>query len=98
MLEVAGQDGTDGFEDVGHSEDARNMLTEYKIGELPEAEKEAAKAKAAQRTESSGGGWMHCSSSGETPSSSLSMMLTLSTSESSEVRSISGGAVGSVGG
>ena len=55
VLEVAGTDGTDGFEDVGHSEDARSMLAEYKIGELPAAEKEAAKAKAAARSEGGGG-------------------------------------------
>lgn len=41
VLEVAGQDGTEGFEDVGHSQDARTMLAEYQIGELPEEEKEA---------------------------------------------------------
>merc|ERR1711935_163195 len=56
IMEVAGQDGTEGFEDVGHSEDARDMLKEYLIGELPEEEKEKAKAAMKERAEASGGG------------------------------------------
>ncbi|CAH0726767.1 unnamed protein product, partial [Brenthis ino] len=39
LLDVAGQDGTQGFEDVGHSEDARELLKKYKIGTLPPEEK-----------------------------------------------------------
>ncbi|CAH2041701.1 unnamed protein product, partial [Iphiclides podalirius] len=38
LLEVAGEDGTQGFEDVGHSEDARELLKKYKIGTLPAGE------------------------------------------------------------
>ncbi|XP_013136158.1 PREDICTED: cytochrome b5-like isoform X1 [Papilio polytes] len=34
LLEFAGKDGTKGFEDVGHSQDAREMLVKYKIGSL----------------------------------------------------------------
>ena len=35
-MEHAGQDSTEAFEDVGHSTDAREMLSEYLIGELIE--------------------------------------------------------------
>lgn len=41
ILETAGGDATEGFEDVGHSQDAIKMLDEYEIGELPEDEKKA---------------------------------------------------------
>jgi cytochrome b involved in lipid metabolism len=35
-LEQAGSDGTEAFEDVGHSTDAREMMKKFKIGELVE--------------------------------------------------------------
>ncbi|XP_051552049.1 cytochrome b5-like [Myxocyprinus asiaticus] len=34
LLEQAGTDATESFEDVGHSTDAREMLQQYYIGEL----------------------------------------------------------------
>ncbi|XP_028812611.1 cytochrome b5 type B [Denticeps clupeoides] len=34
LLEQAGGDATESFEDVGHSTDAREMLAQYYIGEL----------------------------------------------------------------
>ena len=34
LLEIAGNDGTEPFEEVGHSEDARELLVDYYIGEL----------------------------------------------------------------
>lgn len=34
MLEQAGGDGTESFEDVGHSTDAREMLQQYLVGEV----------------------------------------------------------------
>lgn len=40
ILDVGGQYATDPFEDVGHSEDARELLDQYLIGELPEEEHE----------------------------------------------------------
>ena len=46
MLDHAGRDATQGFEDVGHSIDARDMLKEYLVGELPEEEKGKAAAAA----------------------------------------------------
>lgn len=35
LLEAAGQDATAAFEDVGHSDDARELLQPFLIGELP---------------------------------------------------------------
>uniref|UniRef100_A0A8C8AEQ2 Cytochrome b5 type B n=1 Tax=Otus sunia TaxID=257818 RepID=A0A8C8AEQ2_9STRI len=34
LLEQAGRDATESFEDVGHSVDAREMLKQYYIGEI----------------------------------------------------------------
>jgi cytochrome b5 len=34
MLDVAGQDADEFFEDIGHSKEARNELTKYYIGEF----------------------------------------------------------------
>lgn len=34
MLEVAGQDATNMFEDIGHSSDARTEMKKYQIGVL----------------------------------------------------------------
>ncbi|NWI94295.1 CYB5B protein, partial [Pitta sordida] len=34
LLEQAGRDATESFEDVGHSVDAREMLKQYYIGEV----------------------------------------------------------------
>ncbi|NWY37781.1 CYB5B protein, partial [Sylvia atricapilla] len=34
LLEQAGRDATESFEDVGHSTDAREMLKQYYIGEV----------------------------------------------------------------
>ncbi|KAL0878737.1 hypothetical protein ABMA27_003785 [Loxostege sticticalis] len=39
LLENAGKDASQAFEDVGHSEDARELLKKYKIGTLPAADK-----------------------------------------------------------
>lgn len=34
MLDVAGQDATEAFEDVGHSDEARDTLAELLVGTL----------------------------------------------------------------
>ena len=34
MLDVAGQDGTEAFEDVGHSDEARETLDKLLVGTL----------------------------------------------------------------
>jgi cytochrome b5 len=39
LLEQAGGDGTESFEDVGHSSDAREMRKQFLIGELVDADK-----------------------------------------------------------
>ncbi|CAH1269683.1 CYB5A [Branchiostoma lanceolatum] len=39
LLEQAGKDGTESFEDVGHSEDARELMENYLIGELRDEDK-----------------------------------------------------------
>lgn len=36
LLEQAGKDATENFEDVGHSTDARDLMKQYLIGELAE--------------------------------------------------------------
>lgn len=46
LMDWAGKDATDAFEDVGHSSDARKLMTEYKIGELCEEERKEKKANA----------------------------------------------------
>ncbi|XP_072757912.1 cytochrome b5 isoform X2 [Anoplolepis gracilipes] len=39
LLEQAGEDASEPFEDIGHSTDARQMMESYKIGELIEEER-----------------------------------------------------------
>jgi cytochrome b involved in lipid metabolism len=39
LIENAGDDSTCGFEDVGHSEEAKEMMKKYLIGELVEEDK-----------------------------------------------------------
>ncbi|KAF2353379.1 Cytochrome b5-like heme/steroid binding domain [Trinorchestia longiramus] len=45
LLEQAGQVATDAFEDVGHSTDAREMMTAYLVGELTDEDKKFTKDK-----------------------------------------------------
>lgn len=39
LLEQAGRNGSESFEDVGHSSDAREMMKKFKVGEVIEAER-----------------------------------------------------------
>lgn len=39
LLEQAGKESTEAFEDVGHSTDARDLMKKYKVGELVESER-----------------------------------------------------------
>jgi len=39
LIENGGMDATENFEDVGHSSDAREMLSEYYVGELAEEDR-----------------------------------------------------------
>ncbi|XP_017771509.1 PREDICTED: cytochrome b5 [Nicrophorus vespilloides] len=45
LLEQAGKDGSEAFEDVGHSSDAREMMAKYKVGDIVEAERKPVKQK-----------------------------------------------------
>ncbi|XP_069549576.1 cytochrome b5 type B [Brachyistius frenatus] len=45
LLEQAGADATESFEDVGHSTDAREMLQQYYLGELHMDDREKEKPK-----------------------------------------------------
>ena len=44
LLDRVGQDATEDFEDVGHSQDARKQLATFEVGELPPSERKSAKA------------------------------------------------------
>ena len=46
LLDRAGQDATEDFEDVGHSNDARKQLNKYEKGELPPSERKVVKTSA----------------------------------------------------
>ncbi|XP_076622047.1 cytochrome b5 [Colletes latitarsis] len=39
LLDHAGKDGSDDFDDVGHSKDAFDLMGKYLVGELEESEK-----------------------------------------------------------
>ncbi|KAL4146836.1 hypothetical protein PRNP1_010637 [Phytophthora ramorum] len=47
MVDVAGQDASDEFEDIGHSNDARAQLKQFEIGKIKGDVKQEASAKAA---------------------------------------------------
>ncbi|KAG6617053.1 cytochrome b5 [Phytophthora cinnamomi] len=47
MVDVAGQDATDEFEDIGHSNDARAQLKQYEIGKIKGDVKQDKPSKAA---------------------------------------------------
>ena len=53
MIENAGIDSSENFEDVGHSSDAREMLDEYYIGDLHEDDKTGSTDKGAKTWTSS---------------------------------------------
>ena len=40
LIDQAGRKATEAFEDVGHSDDARELMEQYHIGELADADKE----------------------------------------------------------
>ena len=55
MLDVAGKDADEFFEDIGHSNDAREELAKHVIGVLKLTEEEKQKRKLAAEKKSSGG-------------------------------------------
>ncbi|KFV08058.1 Cytochrome b5 type B, partial [Pterocles gutturalis] len=52
VLEQAGRDATESFEDVGHSTDAREMLKQYYIGEVHPHDRKKEGSKEPSRTSS----------------------------------------------
>ncbi|XP_048814802.1 cytochrome b5 type B isoform X1 [Lagopus muta] len=52
LLEQAGRDATESFEDVGHSTDAREMLKQYYIGEIHPDDRKKGGSKDQNRTSS----------------------------------------------
>ena len=50
LLEYGGKDSTEQFDDVGHSQDAKDLLKQYHIGTLVESEKASNKVKAKAET------------------------------------------------
>lgn len=50
ILDLAGQDATEAFDDVGHSSDARQMADDYLIGHLPSKEKKVNNIQAADNS------------------------------------------------
>merc|ERR1712136_244655 len=48
LLEQAGKDSTEAFEDVGHSTDARELMRDYLVGVLPKEETKVLKEKILQ--------------------------------------------------
>lgn len=45
LLEHRGKDGSEDFDDVGHSKDAFELMQKYEVGEIVEAEKSHTKPK-----------------------------------------------------
>ncbi|CAR26443.1 ZYRO0B09812p [Zygosaccharomyces rouxii] len=54
ILDLAGQDGTEAFNDIGHSEDAVNMLKDFIVGSLDPASRPAKSEKVANVAQTSG--------------------------------------------
>lgn len=48
LLEQAGKEATEAFEDVGHSTDARELMSKFKVGELIESERKEGAEKTPQ--------------------------------------------------
>ncbi|KAL1489934.1 hypothetical protein ABEB36_013860 [Hypothenemus hampei] len=55
ITEYAGKDCTKGFDDFGHSSDAKKMLKQYKIGEIIQEERKGKKKNANVKTSSDTG-------------------------------------------
>lgn len=45
LIEYAGKEATEAFDDIGHSQDAKELMKKYHIGSIIEAEKKANKKK-----------------------------------------------------
>lgn len=49
VMDLAGQDSTEDYDDVGHSDEANGMLVDYYIGEINQDSRDASKANAIQK-------------------------------------------------
>jgi len=59
LLQEAGKDATDAFEDVGHSDEARDILKTYQVGICTEAPAKApAKSKTSSKIATQGQGYV----------------------------------------
>merc|ERR1712241_74867 len=56
LFDASGTDGTEPFEDVGHSSDARELMEEYLIGTLQESDRKGSVDKGPKSWASSGDG------------------------------------------
>lgn len=56
LLEQAGGDSTEPFEDIGHSSDARQIMESYEVGELVEEERSNPDEKKSERVPSGNDG------------------------------------------
>lgn len=50
LIEYAGKDSTEPFDDVGHSQDAKDILKTYHVGTIVESERASNKVKAKEET------------------------------------------------
>lgn len=46
LVEYGGKDSTEAFDDVGHSQDAKDLLKQFHVGTLVESDRAANKVKA----------------------------------------------------
>ncbi|CAN0465526.1 unnamed protein product, partial [Ascophyllum nodosum] len=85
MLELAGQDATNMFEDIGHSSDARTEMKKFLVGKLKltEEEKENIALAAAKKLERASR-----KSGGLNPLAVLLLLLAISLGEGSDGRAL----------
>ncbi|GBP25060.1 Cytochrome b5 [Eumeta japonica] len=63
LLERAGKDASEGFEDVGHSSDAKELMVKYRVGEVVDEDKQEVRRRTVswdsskEEGSSSGGSW-----------------------------------------
>lgn len=50
LIEYAGKETTEAFNDIGHSQDAKDLMKKYVVGTIVEAERQANLAKKKEET------------------------------------------------
>jgi cytochrome b involved in lipid metabolism len=53
LIEYAGKESTEAFNDIGHSQDAKDIMKKYRVGTIVEAERTSNKAKQKEETKKS---------------------------------------------